>query len=146
MPTQHLQFAQKAVIVDNNRILLLRKSCNDPYYPGWWDLPGGRMEDSEGLDAHLIREVLEETGLKVLPVGDPIHLWDWFMDWHGERVHVLAVSRYCQLEDSAPIEPDREADDFLSEQRWIPRPELLSLDIIPSQVATIKRVVKYQEG
>jgi ADP-ribose pyrophosphatase YjhB (NUDIX family) len=58
MAMPQLQFAQKAVIVDNNRILLLRKSCNDPYYPGWWDLPGGRMEDSESLDAHLIREVL----------------------------------------------------------------------------------------
>ena len=102
------------------------------------------MEDSEGLDAHLVREVLEETGLKVSPFGDPIHLWDWFMDWHGERVHVLAVSRYCQLEDSAPIEPHREVDDFLCEQRWIPRPELLSLDIIPSQVATIERVLKHQ--
>lgn len=140
-----LQFAQKAVIVKDNRILLLRKSCNDPNYPGWWDLPGGRMKGSESLDAHLIREVLEETGLKV-SVGSVIHLWDWFMDWHGESVRVLAVSRYCELEETAAVSPKYEVDDFLCEQRWVPRPELLSLDIIPSQVATIKRVVNNQES
>jgi len=145
MSTPHLQFAQKAVIVNDDRVLLLRKSCNDPNYPGWWDLPGGRMKDSEGLDAHLRREVLEETGLEV-SVGSLIHLWDWFMDWHGESVRVLAVSRYCELEGTAADGPQHEVDDYLCEQRWIPRSDLLSLEIIPSQVATIERVVKQQEG
>lgn len=139
-----LEFAQKAVVVDANRVLMLRKASNDPYHPGLWDLPGGRMKDYEDIDAHLIREVLEETGLKVHPFGRPIHLWSWIMDWDGESVRVLAVSRYCQLEASPPVHPQREVDDFLCEQRWIHRDELLSLEIIPSQLATIRRVVQQE--
>lgn len=140
-----LEFAQKAVVVDGDRVLMLRKASNDPHHPGRWDLPGGRMKGSEDIDAHLIREVLEETGLKVHPIGRPIHLWSWVMDWNGETVRVLAVSRYCELEPTDPVRPQHEDDDFLCEQRWIPRTELLSFDIIPSQVATIQRVVHEEQ-
>jgi 8-oxo-dGTP pyrophosphatase MutT (NUDIX family) len=137
-----LAFAQKAVVVDSDHVLLVKKSSQDPHNPGRWDLPGGRMKDSEEVDAHLVREVLEETGLKVSPFGRPIHLWSWEMTWHGEPVRVLAVSRYCRLEKSAAVDQHREYDDFLCEQRWVPRSELLSLDIIPSQLATIECVVR----
>jgi 8-oxo-dGTP pyrophosphatase MutT (NUDIX family) len=139
-----LEFAQKAVVVNHGKVLMLRKSSDDPYYPGRWDLPGGRMKDSEDVDTHLIREVLEETGLVVSPFGRPIHLWSWIMEWHGEPVSVVAVSRYCQLEPSTAVGPKYEIDDYLCEQHWFPLPELLSLDIIPSQLATIERVVKQE--
>jgi 8-oxo-dGTP pyrophosphatase MutT (NUDIX family) len=136
-----IEFAQKAVVTDGDKVLMLRKSDQDPHNPGRWDLPGGRMKDSEDVDAHLAREVLEETGLTVSP-GSPIHLWDWDMAWHGEAVHVVAVSRYCQLEPTAAVAQQREHDDFLGELQWIPCHELLTLDIIPSQLPTIERVVQ----
>jgi 8-oxo-dGTP pyrophosphatase MutT (NUDIX family) len=138
-----LEFAQKAVVVDDeDQVLMLRKSGEDPYFPGRWDLPGGRMKDSEDVDTHLIREVLEETGLHVSPVGAPIHLWSWVMEWHGEPVSVVAVSRYCRLRPPRPASPTRELDDYLCEQRWFPRQALLDLDVIPSQRPTIQRVVQ----
>lgn len=135
-----LEFAQKAVITDGDKILLVRKSSEDPNNPGRWELPGGRMKDREDVDAHIAREVREETGLCVTP-GRPIHLWSWEMSWNGEQLRVLAVSRYCDLESSVAQELQHEPDDFLAEQRWVPRSELLSLDIIPSQLSTINLVV-----
>src|ERR1700730_13296063 len=92
-----VQFAQKAVVTDDSgKILLVRKSDEDPNQPGRWELPGGRLIPSEDVDAHMIREVREETGLSVFP-GQPIDLWSWQMSWHGEQVQVVAVSRYCKL-------------------------------------------------
>jgi 8-oxo-dGTP pyrophosphatase MutT (NUDIX family) len=91
----NLQFAQKAVVLSGDRILLVRKSAEDPNIPGRWDLPGGRMKESEGVDEHLAREVLEETGFLVTP-GRIIDLWSWDMSWNGQNVRVLAVSRYCR--------------------------------------------------
>lgn len=135
-----LEFAQKAVVTDGDKVLLVRKSQDDPHNPGKWDLPGGRMKGSEDIDAHIIREVLEETGLTVSP-GRPIHLWSWEMSWSGEAVRVVAVSRYCELTSSPAQSLRREEDDYLSEQRWVARDELLSLDIIPSQLPTINLVV-----
>lgn len=135
-----IQFAQKAVITNGDKVLLVRKSSSDPYNPGRWELPGGRLEEEEGLDDHVKREVLEETGLFVLP-GRPIHMWSWEMLWNGEPVRVVAVSRYCELESRKGVEPIREKDDFIEDQMWVTRSALLSMDIIPSQLPTVESVV-----
>lgn len=120
---------------------MVRKSSDDPYNPGRWELPGGRLAGAEDVDAHIRREVLEETGLSVEP-GALIDLWSWEMTWHGERVRVVAVSRYCHVLDAAGVEPTRERDDYLDDQVWYPRSELLNLDIIPGQLPTIKALVE----
>jgi 8-oxo-dGTP pyrophosphatase MutT (NUDIX family) len=135
-----IDFAQKAVITDGERVLLVRKSSEDPHNPGRWELPGGRMKASEDVDAHIIREVREETGLTVKP-GRAICLWDWTMDWHGEEVKVVAVSRYCELTSLTAVAQQLEEDDFLAEQQWFQKSELAELDVIPSQLATINEVV-----
>lgn len=136
-----LEFAQKAVVTDGDKVLLVRKSKDDPNNPGKWDLPGGRMKGSEDLDAHLMREVLEETGLTVSP-GKPIHAWSWEMSWNGEDVRVIAISRYCTLTSRPIQDAQRESDDYISEQSWISREKALSLEIIPSQIPTISIVAQ----
>jgi 8-oxo-dGTP pyrophosphatase MutT (NUDIX family) len=136
-----VQFAQKAVVTRNDQILLVRKSEDDPYYPGWWELPGGRLRVPEDVDTHMKREVLEETGLTVCP-GALIDLWSWDMSWHGEDVRVVAVSRYCTVEPgSRHAKVRREPDDYLAEQRWFSKSDLQGLEIVPSQLRTIKMVV-----
>ncbi len=137
-----VQFAQKAVVTNNGQILLVRKSDKDPNNPGMWELPGGRLKDSEELGPHMVREVLEETGLSVCP-GQLIDLWSWRMSWRGEHVRVIAVSRYCTLSQvKKQTEPTREVDDYLAEQRWFDLSDVLMQDIIPSQLPTIEMVVK----
>lgn len=136
-----LQFAQKAVVTLDSKILLVRKSAEDPNRPGKWDLPGGRMKPGEDVDKHLAREVLEETGLQVTP-GKLIDLWSWHMPWDGEYVQVLAVSRYCRLDCAEAGQASREPDDYLAEQRWFTLDEVRDLDIIPSQWRTIDLVLE----
>ncbi len=45
------------------KILIARRGPTDPFYPGAWDLPGGRLEESETLQAAVVRETQEEVGL-----------------------------------------------------------------------------------
>ncbi|MCO6003391.1 NUDIX domain-containing protein [Actinoallomurus purpureus] len=136
-----IQFAQKAVITDGRKFLLVRKSCEDPYNPGKWEFPGGRMESAEGLDQHVRREVLEETGLQVEP-GRIIDMWSWEMFWDGEQVRVIAVSRYCHLVHANASAPRRLSDDYIDAQAWYSRGELLDLDVIDSQRTTLKLVAE----
>ncbi len=54
--------AVRAIIIRNGKIALV-KSLKE----GFYKFPGGGMEDGETHTDTLIREVLEETGLKIIP-------------------------------------------------------------------------------
>ncbi|MBB2913525.1 ADP-ribose pyrophosphatase YjhB (NUDIX family) [Streptosporangium becharense] len=55
-----------AVILDGSgRILLIRRGR--PPGEGLWSVPGGRVEPGESDAEAVVREVLEETGLTVVP-------------------------------------------------------------------------------
>jgi ADP-ribose pyrophosphatase YjhB (NUDIX family) len=43
-------FAQKAFIVKENRLLMVKKSKDDPKNPNKWEVPGGRMEFGESYE------------------------------------------------------------------------------------------------
>jgi 8-oxo-dGTP diphosphatase len=54
-----------AAILDNDKILIIQRSSQENLYPDMWELPSGKREELEDTNKALIREVLEETGLKV---------------------------------------------------------------------------------
>jgi 8-oxo-dGTP diphosphatase len=63
--TQEPILAVGAIITDNDGRLLLVQRAHDPGRD-LWSLPGGHVEVGETLQAALVREVREETGLEVV--------------------------------------------------------------------------------
>ncbi len=51
------------ILCDNNSIILIKRK-NSPY-EGFWALPGGFVEYGETVEAAVLREVNEETGLEI---------------------------------------------------------------------------------
>jgi len=62
---------QKALIEQNGKYLITKRSEGEKVYPGYWDLPGGKLEHGETPEEGLLREVKEEINLEV-KVGEPI--------------------------------------------------------------------------
>lgn len=50
---------------ENNKILILKRSTDSKTNPGKWEFPGGKVDQGESFDQALIREVCEETQLKI---------------------------------------------------------------------------------
>lgn len=58
--------AVRVLLVDENgKVLILKRSTDSKTNPGKWELPGGKVNQDESFDHALLREVYEETGLKI---------------------------------------------------------------------------------
>jgi ADP-ribose pyrophosphatase YjhB (NUDIX family) len=82
------------VVVRDGRALLIRRG-KEPLY-GRWTVPGGTVELGESLEEALVREMEEETGLRV----EPLALLTVFdrIEREGRRVvrHYVIVDYLCR--------------------------------------------------
>jgi 8-oxo-dGTP diphosphatase len=83
-----------AVIVDGERVVLVRRGAEP--WRGEWSLPGGAVEVGETLEACVVREIREETGLRVA-VGPVIEVFDRIAHDPEGRVqyHYVLVDYLC---------------------------------------------------
>jgi 8-oxo-dGTP diphosphatase len=54
-------------VYDRGRLLAARRSA-PPELAGRWELPGGKLEQGEGPEQALVRELREELGVEARPV------------------------------------------------------------------------------
>ncbi len=54
-----------AAIIRRGKEVLITKRGQDQPYPGRWEFPGGKIEPGEKAEDCLVREILEELGVKI---------------------------------------------------------------------------------
>lgn len=77
----------------------------DPYRK--WGLPKGHAEDGETTEETALREVLEETGLTDLRLGEELVTIDWVFRAKGRRIHKYTTFFLMYSESGDPT-PERE--------------------------------------
>ncbi|WP_375493907.1 NUDIX domain-containing protein [uncultured Jatrophihabitans sp.] len=77
----------KGVVLADHRILLARNDRDE------WELPGGRLEYDESPEECVVREIAEETGLRVR--AGPV-VRTWVFEVVADR-QVLVVAYGCTL-------------------------------------------------
>lgn len=84
-----------AVIVHEGRVVLIRRA--KPPLEGHWSIPGGAVEIGETLEACVVREMREETGLEV-EVGPVIEVLERISRDEADRVefHYVLVDYLCR--------------------------------------------------
>jgi 8-oxo-dGTP diphosphatase len=118
-----------AVVLDGAGRLLLVLRARPPA-AGTWSLPGGRVEAGESDQAALIREVAEETGLRVT-VGDLVGT----VERPGAAGTTYVINDYVCIPVGGQLAPGDDA----AEARWWRPVEVRALPTSPLLVETLEQ-------
>jgi 8-oxo-dGTP diphosphatase len=117
------QGAGRALIIDQGRLLLVRGNGDGTF----WTLPGGRSDLGEDIKSCVMREVLEETGLKVT-VGSFFAANEFYDESIG--FHVLEMLFMATLADGGIPANWTDHDGPIIEARFFTLDEIKSLPFI----------------
>jgi 8-oxo-dGTP diphosphatase len=124
----------RAVVLNKDgTILIMKRAANDSYMPNKWELPGGKLDIGQDISNALEREVLEETGLVVIPT-------DKIAYWHSEIMssgkykglpYVVLVGVTKSVGGKVSISPEHQ------DYQWVKVNEALKYNLVPETRSAI---------
>jgi mutator protein MutT len=123
------------VVVRDGRALLVRRG-KPPLY-GRWTVPGGTVELGETLEEAVVREMEEETGLRVEPV-ERLAVFDR-IDRDGERIlyHYVIVDYLCRWRSG-----EAKAGSDALEVAWASAEELARYDLPAKALEVVREALE----
>jgi 8-oxo-dGTP pyrophosphatase MutT (NUDIX family) len=121
--TAKLRPGAAAAVIDGDRVLLTRRSDN-----GQWCLPGGGMDPGERPSETAVREVYEETGLRIRVTGllgiysnpDIVVVYP-----DGNRAQIVSSCFWAE-----PVGGEATTSDEVTEVGWFTADEAAGMTII----------------
>lgn len=103
----------RGIVLSDNKILLMERWRKDMHY---FSIPGGGIETGESPEQTVVREIFEETSVKVKPVRLVIVMLD------GDVRHEIYLCKYIKGEPYLdPRSPEfiQATDDNKFKPRWV---------------------------
>ena len=128
------------VILREDGRLLLTHRMDD----GWWDFPGGYMDLGENASQTVVREVWEETGLRVVPerLLGIFGLQEPWVYPNGDQTQAVGAYFLCR-----PLEGNVRPDlTEISQVAWLTPEEVLALPAHPLFASVSRAAVAHLAG
>jgi ADP-ribose pyrophosphatase YjhB (NUDIX family) len=123
--------AAAGVVFRGDDVLLVKRG--GPPNQGRWSIPGGSIEEGERAEEAVVREVLEETSVRVRPVRVVVVTDLIERDEAGRvRFHYAVADILCEYVGGEPT-PGSDA----ANARWVPVRELHEYDVTEAALRAI---------
>jgi len=137
-PTQHL--TADALVTQSGHVLLIQRRSEPG--KGLWALPGGFKHDTETFKQAALRELKEETKLKVpLPVLEGSITKNFTADAPHRSERGTVVSQVFRIELKAGDLPKVKAADDAMDAKWVPLSEVKESNMFEDHYHIIRELV-----
>jgi 8-oxo-dGTP diphosphatase len=119
-----------AVIQNEQGEILCAKRAAHLTLGGYWEFPGGKIEENESHEQALIREINEEMGVQI-DVGDLVA--DIYHEYPSVIVHLITYKAFLKSGELSSTDHD--------ELVWLSVERLKELEWAPADVPTVERLI-----
>ena len=123
-----------AIIFQNNHVLLTRRK-NGQKLEGYWEFPGGKIENSETPQACLERELLEELGVESTAgkiIAESIYEYD-----HGSIKLIGIITNLKNQNFSLSVHDKIE---------WVQIQNLMSYKLAPADIPIARKIMELSKN
>ena len=97
------------VVFNGNSVLLIKRKDK-------WDLPKGKMEKNEDIRSCALREVEEETGVKVVVQEKICHTWHTYTK---NKKYILKKTYWYQMECLDDLQIGPQIEEGIDDVKWM---------------------------
>ncbi|WP_136809596.1 NUDIX domain-containing protein [Desulfosediminicola flagellatus] len=119
-----------AAIIEKDGLILAAKRKEGLHLAGYWEFPGGKLEDGEQPEECLQRELKEELGIDSVITA---YLGESIFHYHGKSIRLLGYLTTHTGGEFTLTDHD--------EIRWLPPTELNSLTWAPADIPLIDELL-----
>jgi len=109
--------AARALVLDGRDRALLVQFV-DETGQSWWATPGGGIEEGEGRERAIRRELAEEAGLTEFELGPEIWTRDHTFAWYGRIYRQRERIRLVRVDEHEPVATVDLASEHVHDVRW----------------------------
>lgn len=107
------KIAVSAFIMRDGKLLILKRSDDEAFLPGVWEVPGGGIDEGETIEQGVIRETMEEASILVKP--ERIFGFFEYLDSHQQKT--VNLNFICIMAD--PSEGVNTNSGEMKEFTWV---------------------------
>lgn len=121
-----------AILTNDKGNFLIAKRKKGKILGGFWEFPGGKIEEGESPEESLIRELKEEMDIDI----DVGKYFDSSVFDYGDKV-IKLDAYFGKINHGKIVLNDHE------EYHWVSREELRNFDFTPSDIPFVEKLTNY---